>query len=187
MLEKKGFNWIRTYTTRPQREGEPDDSYRFIDEETFQDMIEHGKFSEWKDYEPSTPDWRIWRYGSPKLDKAGRKDFIILTPQGYLDIKNQLPENSYCVYIYANDKDILKRLKKRGDDWDESQRRMKADNQDFMKAYDIADHIFYNHEETDLNELVTAVARFAETGPLKPNESYAEKSGNNYGKTRRNN
>lgn len=146
-------------------------------------MIDSGDFAEWKEYETVAG---IWYYGSPKMDGAGKTDFIILTPQGYLDVKDTLPPDSYCVYLYANDRDISKRLKKRGDDWEEAQRRMKHDNEDFLKAYDIADHIFYNHEETDLNELARVVARFAEKGPIKSNETYAEKSGNEYGREKRN-
>lgn len=161
-LERRGYYRYKTYTTRPQREGEPDDAYQFVSEIIFQDELCHDCFMEYKKYETAHGTW--W-YGSPwpVVGKTDNKNFIILTPQGYLDVKDKLPEGSYCIYIEANNKTILKRLKKRGD-MEEGMRRFEHDNKDFMKAYDLADHCFINNDKKDIVELVDQIEEFLRTG-----------------------
>ena len=161
-LQKRGYYRYLTYTTRPQRDGEPDDAYHFVSEPVFLDMIGHGEFMEYKLYHSEHGDWY---YGSewPGVDHSDNKNFIILTPQGYLDVKDKLPDGSYCIYIDCNNKTILKRLKKRGD-MEEGMRRFEHDIKDFVKAYHIADHVFYNNDGTDIADLVDEIEEFLKTG-----------------------
>lgn len=163
-LQRRGYYRYLTYTTRPQRDGEPDDAYNFVSEPVFIDMIGHDEFMEYKKYQVA--DSSIWYYGSewPGVNHSDNHNFMILTPQGYLDIKDKLPDGSYCIYIEANNKTILKRLKKRGDSREEADRRFKQDIKDFMKAYDIADHVFYNNDGADVKEIVDQIEEFLRTG-----------------------
>ena len=161
-LERRGYHRYLTYTSRPQREGESDNAYHFVSEPVFLDMIDHDEFMEHKVYKTVHG---TWYYGSPWPDKGktDNKNFIILTPQGYVDVKDKLPDGSYCIYIEANNKTILKRLKKRGD-MEEGIRRFDHDIKDFMKAYDLADHVFYNNDKQDIGELVDKIEEFLRTG-----------------------
>lgn len=161
-LERRGYYRHLTYTSRPQREGEPDNAYHFVSEPVFLDMIGHDEFMEYKKYETVHGTW--W-YGSvyPGVNHSDNKNFIILTPQGYIDAKDKLPDGSYCIYIEANNKTILKRLKKRGD-MEEGMRRFEHDNKDFIKAYDLADHCFINNDGKDIKELVDEIEKFLKTG-----------------------
>ena len=68
-----GFNKIVTYTTRPMRKEDVDgETYHFITEEQFNDMIEKDLFAEHASYNG-------WRYGTAKEDctEACEMHFII--------------------------------------------------------------------------------------------------------------
>ena len=161
-LERRGYYRHLTYTSRPQREGEPNNAYHFVSEPVFLDMIGHDEFMEYKKYETVHG---TWYYGSvwPGVNHSDNKNFIILTPQGYVDVKDKLPDGSYCIYVEANNKTILKRLKKRGD-MEEGMRRFEHDNKDFMEAYDLADHCFINNDGKDIRELANEVEKFLKSG-----------------------
>ena len=51
-------------------------------------------------------------------------------------------------------------MTKRGDDKDEAERRMKADNTDFRGAEMLADRIVYNNGNKSLDEVVEEVAKW---------------------------
>jgi len=162
-LERRGYFRYRTYTTRPQRPGEPDDAYKFVSEPVFLDMVGHDEFMEYRKY--TVADGSVWYYGSewPVVGKTDNKNFIILTPDGYLNAKDKLPDGSYCILIDCNNATILKRFKKRGDSREESTRRFETDVKDFQKAYHIADHVFYNNDGRDIEELADEIEGFLET------------------------
>ena len=163
-LERRGYTRHRTYTTRPKRREEPDDAYNFVSEPVFIDMIGHDEFLEYRSY--SVADGSVWYYGSewPGVNHTDNHNFMILTPQGYLNAKDKLPDGSYCILIDCNNSTILKRFKKRGDDREESTRRFEADIKDFQKAYHIADRVFYNNDGQDIKELVDEIEEFLKSG-----------------------
>lgn len=133
-LQKHGFHKIPTVTTRPPRSGEVDGvDYIFTDERTFRECIDDNLFAEYKMYHASLGDW--W-YGSLKSRYliSSLTDVIILTPDGYLAIKDYLKTHniSYDVFLITADYDIRrKRISKRGDNYVEIIRRMQSDEVDF--------------------------------------------------------
>ena len=162
-LEEYGYETIVTYTTRPKRKGEKQDiTYHFISDEEFKQKINEGFFVEWKSYITNEG---IWYYGSSleDIENADDKSVIILTPQGYRDIKKKLPDkNIACIYLYENIDTMRKRLSKRGDDPKEVERRIKSDLEDFKNFESEADKIVYNNDGTDIDEVIKKILDFVE-------------------------
>ena len=160
----KEYSWkpIVTYTTRPKRKGEKEGrEYHFIDGDDFKRKIDDGFFAEWKSY---NVDGKIWYYGSPlkEIEEAAQDNdnhIIILTPDGVEDvfITVQSSKNIHVVYLYANRKTILNRLKKRKDTHDSIERRMRADDDDFRDAVSLSDIIVYNNDGDPLDDVVRQV------------------------------
>lgn len=154
LVARYDYKKLVTYTTRPMRDGEEQDvTYHFLSEDDFKQKIENRFFAEWKTY---NTEFGIWFYGTAldDLENADDKSIIILTPQGYFDIKNKLSNNVVSVYISANNKTIKKRLLKRGDDRNEAQRRLEHDNKDFAGIENQVDKIIYNNEGTNIDDVV---------------------------------
>lgn len=161
-LAKQGYKKIVTTTTRPARKGEIDGvDYNFISEEEFKELINTRYFAEWKKYD--TVDG-TWYYGSPldEISRSDNKSIVILTPDGYRDIKDELDDH-VAIYIYANNKTIRSRLSNRGDKKEEADRRIKQDNKDFKDAEFLADRIFYNNKDKDIGDLVDEICKYLKT------------------------
>ena len=162
-LKEHGYETIVTYTTRPKRKGEKQDiTYHFISDEEFNQKIDEGFFAEWKSYITNEG---VWYYGSSleDIENADNKSVIILTPQGYRDIKEKLPDkNIACIYLYENIDTMKKRLSKRGDDPKEVERRIKSDLEDFKNFESEADKIVYNNFDADIDEVIKKILDFVE-------------------------
>lgn len=66
------------------------------------------------------------------------------------------------IYIYANNSTIKKRLKKRGDDEKEAQRRIDEDNIDFKGVENMVDKIVYNNNGTYIDDVVNKILKYVE-------------------------
>ena len=162
-LIEKGFTGITTFTSRPKRKGEKQDiTYHYISEEEFKQKIDDGFFAEWKLYDT---EFGTWYYGSAleDLEKAKDTSVIILTPDGYRDVKRKLPnKNITAIYIYANIATIETRLIERGDNEKEAKRRLDHDNEDFKGIESEVDRIVYNNSGTDINDVVDKILKYLE-------------------------
>lgn len=158
LISSHGYNHIITYTTRPKRKGEKQDiAYHFISDEEFKQKIDEDFFAEYKSYDT---EFGIWYYGSSLEDikNADDKSVIILTPQGYRDVKDKLPEKDItCIYLYANNTTLKKRLTKRGDDIKEADRRLERDTEDFKGFESEADRIIYNNDGEEIENVINKI------------------------------
>lgn len=162
LCKKFGYKKIVTYTTRPIRNKEVDGiDYHFISEEEFEKKIEEGFFSEYKVYDA---EFGRCHYGVATEDvvNAGPKDLLIVTPAGYKDITENYSVQHKLLYIYANNSTIKKRLKDRGDDDNEAERRVKTDNDDFKGFETVADRICYNNYNDDLDQTLNYINEYLE-------------------------
>lgn len=160
LINSYKFKRIITYTTRPVRKSEKDGTdYHFISLEEFNKKVKEGFFAEWKSY---TTTEGVWFYGTAleDLKNADEDTIVILTPNGYRDIKNKLKNKFKCIYVYANNETIKKRLIGRGDDENEARRRLEHDNEDFKDFEYEADKIFYNNDGTNINTVVERILNF---------------------------
>lgn len=162
LVKNYNFKKLVTYTTRKMRPGEVDSvDYHFISEEDFSKKLEEGFFAESFSYSTENG---ICHYGSAKKDwiESDDKTVIIMTPDGYRKIINSLGFRPKLIYLYANNETIKKRLKKRKDDVNEAERRIKADNLDFKGADLLADKIVYNNDGTDIDEVIKKIVNYIE-------------------------
>lgn len=168
-LVKRGWSQIVTYTSRPKRRGEKNSrEYWYITESEFADKIKDGFFAEWKSYDVNG---KTWFYGSPSDDIIDaslddKNHVIILTPQGVVDVLAILKRcaSDYkvnIIYLYSNRTTILKRLKSRKDKNDSIERRMKADDEDFVNATSLANKIVYNNESDSLPGVVDKIISYS--------------------------
>ena len=162
-LVEKCYSRIVRYTTRPKRKGEQQDiTYHFITREEFNQKIEEGFFAEYQSY---NTEFGVWYYGTSfeDLHNANNKSVIILEPQSYRDIKDESPNKDItCIYLYANNSTIKKRLEKRGDNPNEVIRRMESDNEDFKAFENEVDRIVYNNDGTNIDEVVSKILKYLE-------------------------
>lgn len=144
LIEEYGFKPMITYTSRPMREGEKQHStYHFISEEDFKKKINEHFFAEWKKYKTVEG---TWYYGTALEDchRADADTIAILAPDGVRDLQDKNIK-IYVIYIYANLRTRMQRLSLRGDNQEEANRRIKADEYDFQGVEVLADHITRNH------------------------------------------
>lgn len=136
-FEKNGWKRIVKYTNRPKREDEIDGvDYHFVSIE----LMETIPFIFKQSFVVANGD--TWYYGFPMehimlLDNKNNKYIIIMTPFEYnkfLDMTKDLKtigKDFISVQIDVPDDIRRERLIKRGDDIEEINRRIEADNKDF--------------------------------------------------------
>lgn len=145
------------------RKGEKQDvTYHFISDDEFKQRINEGFFVEYKTYDT---EFGVWYYGTSvkDLENADDKSVIILTPQGYRDVKDKLPgKDITCIYLYANNATLKKRLKMRGDNYEEADRRLLHDNEDFKGFENEADRVVYNNYDENLDNVIKKILNVVE-------------------------
>ena len=160
LISKYGFRQLTTFTTRPMRDGEVNgETYHFINTDEFMQKMKTGFFAEWKAY---TTVEGVWYYGTAMedLENADDKTVVILTPDGYKDIKDKVNGKVVSIYLYANNATIKKRLMDRGDDPKEAERRVLHDNEDFKGIENEVDRIVYNNEKDTIEGAVQKILKY---------------------------
>lgn len=158
-LIDKGFEKIVTYTTRPSRPGESDGvTYHFISEEDFLEKENNGFFAETTSYDTV---FGKWYYGSAREDYEGEdniKKAIILNPSGLKQLFENEVKNVVSFELCAPNDVIRRRLLLRGDNPEEAERRIVADNNDFKSCY--ADYGILNTDDTPAEVADTIISLY---------------------------
>lgn len=146
-LINRGYHNIVRYTTRPIRDGEADGvDYHFITEDQFHDIMFHEnpdmRFVETECYQVANGDF--WWYGTRKCDLQCNA-VLTANPKNLSRILAVEEVNPFVFYIHANNNVLHSRSIARGDDRNEAERRMRADDTDFA-------HILNNVDFTIKNE-----------------------------------
>lgn len=142
-LVERGYKKVITSTTRPPRENEKNASdYTFLSDEDFEKYKSEGRFAETREYETVEG---TWKYGSAvkSFENVTGKEVIVLTPSALDSVKKILADSKKsCIvcYLSVEENVLRRRLYERGDDSDEIERRLKADNIDFKDAGEKADY-----------------------------------------------
>ena len=151
LIKDYEYKSLISHTTRPMRPNEiQNETYHFIDDSTFKDMICRGEFIEYRKYN-TIQDGKdtVWYYGLAKQSLSEDENYVvILDLQGAKDFVNHYGYDK-CLVVYLEcDRDVrLQRAMNRaGAELAELERRMEADDVDFSedKVKDIAQYIVNN-------------------------------------------
>lgn len=145
-----------SHTTRPRRPEEEDgQSYHFIDEATFRDMIGRGSFLEFAtvfDHRYGTS--REWV--NTRLD-AGNDVVLEIDWQGASQVRREMPDTVNIFILPPSFQALEQRLRDRGDDMRTVERRMR-DARIELSHYHEYNYIVINESlETARTELVTII------------------------------
>lgn len=147
-LIDQGMKRVVTYTTRPMRDGEKDGvDYHFISDWLFEKLRNDNFFAETSEYRVASKE--VWRYGSAVNDyENSNNSVIILNPDGIKQIKKK--NISICAfYLDATKNTRLYRLSQRGDDTDEVNRRVEADDKDFKDIKKYVQYVVFTDKGID--------------------------------------
>jgi len=146
-----------SYTTRPRRAGERDRvDYHFVDDATFDAMIEAGEFAEWFTVHGN-------RYGTARAPieaaLANGDDMIFdVDYQGAAALARQWPADSVRVFILPPDLDTLAaRLQKRATDAPEVIERRLRKAIEELGHFEAYDHLIVNHEIDPAYQVLRAI------------------------------
>jgi len=124
-FESRGFKYSISYTTRPPREGEVDGKdYFFITEDQATKMVESNMFYEYAYFNG-------WLYGKT-VEQFYTDDLFIMTPSGVSNIKPEDRTSSFIIYTDIEMSIRMTRLTNRNMPGDSMDRRIRADEVDFM-------------------------------------------------------
>ena len=145
--------WLsRSWTTRRQREGEPDDAYVFVDRDTFISHVNRGGFLEWTEFLGNL-------YGSPvPAPKDGHDIVLEIELHGAQQVKTRHPE-ALLVFVQPPSRDEQRRrLQGRGDpDHHVVERLQKAEDEERLGA-ELADLVVINDDiDRVVGELLTFI------------------------------
>lgn len=134
-IEKKGFHFILSTTSRPQRDYESEGNpYHFLPKEDFVRKMDANEFIEVREYHTlvdGVPD--AWFYGVHSLDVSYDKpNVVVLDIVGLREFKEHFGDNCLSFFVDASYEERKNRCIKRGD-YDESEftRRWEDDKKCF--------------------------------------------------------
>ncbi len=133
--------WLsRSWTTRKQRDGEPDDAYVFVDRETFERHVVRDGFLEWTEFLGNL-------YGSPMPAPEDGHDIVLeIELHGAQQVKARHPEALLVFVQPPSREEQRRRLQGRGDpDHHVVERLRKADDEERLGA-ELADLVVVNDD-----------------------------------------
>lgn len=142
--------WLsRSWTTRAQRPGEPDDAYHFVDRATFESNAASGGFLEWVEF-------LDYLQGTPVPDPPPGRDIVLeIDVQGARLVSERYPD-ALLIFIDAPSREEQqRRLEGRGDPPDKVAARMAKGDDERRLAADLGAVVVVNN---DLDRAVDDVA-----------------------------
>ena len=143
--------WLsRSWTTREQRPGEPDDAYVFVTAEEFESRIEAGGFLEWTNFLGNY-------YGTPVPDTDadgvdGRDIVLEIEVDGAQQVKRLRPDAMLIFVLPPSREEQERRLRGRGDVDHKVLARLKKAEEEEPIGRELADHVVVND---DLEDTIT--------------------------------
>ena len=139
LCDKNQWSHLISFSTRPKRY-EDEDTHIFVDEDTFQDMLNEQQVAVWTNIDGN--------YYWSTIDQLYESDFYIINPEGLKMLKERNLPNLRLVTVYINvPEDIRKeRAMARGDDINKYRSRSLAEKQQFrdMKKNMDVDYVVPN-------------------------------------------
>ena len=160
-----GFEKIVSYTTRKPRENEENGKdYYFIDNDTFNEILDHDLLMEYDEYSQN----RL--YGTLKSDYKNGNKVAVLTPNGFRQLKkNCTDEDIFTVLVEASLGTRVKRYidrcgvdKFNFDDKNEICSRVDRDFGMFLGLEKEVDLVIHNDEGSDINAAIEEILKCLE-------------------------
>jgi guanylate kinase len=151
LLQRDDRLWpSRSWTTRAQRPGEPDDAYHFVDRAAFERHVAEQGFLEWAEYLGHL-------YGTPIPDRVppGRDIILVIEVQGARQVLERVPGAVMTLVVPPSRAHQKARLEARGDGPESVARRLAKAEDEEREGRRLAHHIVVND---DLDRAVEEVA-----------------------------
>jgi guanylate kinase len=134
--------WLsRSWTTRKQRPGEPDDAYTFVDRDTFFARRDAGGFLEWVEL---LPDYFM---GTPLPDPPPDKDMILeIDIRGAVQVREKYPDAVVILVLPPSREELERRMRQRGDRDELIRARLELGEAEEVEGRKIADHVLVNDD-----------------------------------------
>jgi guanylate kinase len=141
LIEHDPSLWLsRSWTTRAQRDGEPDDAYVFVSRDEFQERIDSGGFLEWTEFLGNF-------YGSPTPRVDSGFDVVLeIELHGAQQVKVRHPEAILVFVQPPSREEQQRRLLGRGDPEDHIEKRLKKAEDEERLGAELADVIIVNDD-----------------------------------------
>ncbi|MDP9022512.1 MAG: guanylate kinase [Actinomycetota bacterium] len=147
-------------TTRPPRPGEVDGvDYHFVDDPTFDAMIERGELLEWAHvhrHRSGTP-----RAGLEERLVKGRDVVLEIDVQGAMQVRDRVGDALLIFLAPPSEEELVRRLVRRGTERDDELAVRQADRARELAAATAFDHVVIND---DLDDCVSQVAELVDGG-----------------------
>lgn len=127
-LEKRGFVWVRSVTTRPRRSGENNEYAEWIGEAEFNLRNANGELDYVREY---MTHGAMWKYGFRRRDLRFRSDVRYVMIGDPVSARRALGEGMNVVLLYAHPLLVHDRLKARGCAEHFIAQRLEKDKEDF--------------------------------------------------------
>jgi len=153
LLERDTGLWLsRSWTTRAQREGEPDDAYVFVSRDQFHRRIGDQGFLEWTEFLGNL-------YGSPIPDDDIGNDIVLeIELHGAKQVKEQHPEALLVFVMPPSRQEQERRLRERGDPYRHVMQRLKKAESEEREGTALADVVIVNDDlDRAVTELLLAI------------------------------
>ena len=145
----------RSWTTRAQRPGEPDDWYHFVDRESFLARLAQGGFVEHAEVAGNL-------YGTPTLAAAPGKDLLLeIDVQGARQILERHPDAVMVLVVPPSRQVQEERLRRRGDPPEMVARRLDMSQEEEEEGRRLAHHVVVNDDlDRAVGEVAGILARY---------------------------
>lgn len=156
VLERTGARFSVSATTRAPRRGEVDGrDYRFVDDETFSDLVRSGEMLEWAEYGGR-------RYGTPRepvvsVLEAGGHVVLDIENDGAHQVKESYPDATLVFLMPPSRSELERRLRGRGDTAaGDTERRLAVADEQMRDAAETYDYLIVNENlETAISQVVS--------------------------------
>ncbi len=146
--------WLsRSWTTRPQRPGEPDDAYVYTTRDAFEERIAAGGFLEWTDFLGSY-------YGTPTPTAPAGTDVLLeIEVDGAQQVRRRFPDALLIFVLPPSREEQRRRLQVRGDPPDRVATRLRKAEEEEPVGKAISDYVVINDTlDRTVDDLVQIIA-----------------------------
>lgn len=141
----------RSWTTRPQRPGEPETAYVFTDRASFRRRIDDGGFLEWTEFLGNF-------YGTPTPEVSPGHDLVLeIEVDGARQVKQSHPEAVLVFVLPPSRDEQQRRLRGRGDPEENVEARLRKAEEEEPIGRSLADYIVVNDHLEDTVDTMLGV------------------------------